>query len=406
MSSSDLSVTVAALSWIGLAAVASLWIPVSESPPQDAPSAFAVDPKQGTIRIPGPAARRIGLETLEVRPVDEPAVSRFTARTGFNLERTTHVKAQFPGRIMDIGPALGSKVAGPGALTPATLLCVVESVDLGNAKNAYQRARVQLELDEETLDRTRQMVAEKVLGPKFLLDAEAAVRKDLADLEAARQNLYVFGVKEGDLDRVFKETRTERMAYEITAPLSGSIAEKNVTRGEYADNSVNLFTIADTSTMWVWGWVYEKDWGKVKAGQKMKVKLAAYPDRLFDSVVEFVSPEIDVATRSIMVRGSVDNSQGQILADMYGTLLVTVDEGKDSLLVPSDAVVRDLKADQVYVFIRRDAGTAREGLFERVPVDVKAVDAGRFRVTKGLRPGEWVVTRGALNLFEEMGGRP
>jgi RND family efflux transporter MFP subunit len=406
MKSKDLAITVAALSWLLIAAVASLWIPVSEPPPAEPSSAFIVDSKQGTIRIPEAATRRIGLEAGEIRPVDEPVVARFTARTGFNLERTTHVKAQFPGKIVDIGPALGSRVLGPGGLQPPTVLCVVESVDLGNAKNTYQRARVQLELDEEALERTRQMVAEKVMGPKFLLDAEAAVRKDLADLEAARQNLFVFGVREGDLDRVFKETRTEKMAYEISAPLSGTIAEKNVTRGEFADNSVNLFTIADTSMMWIWGWVYEKDWGKVKVGQKMKVVLAAYPDRPLESVVDFVSPEIDGATRSIMIRGTVDNTEGHILADMYGTLLVTVDDGQGSLIVPSNSVVRDLKADRTYLFVRRDAALRGTGLYERVPVEVKPVDAGRFRVTKGLRPGERVVTRGALNLFEEMGGQP
>jgi cobalt-zinc-cadmium efflux system membrane fusion protein len=393
------------LSLLILLAVGTLWIPVAEAPKPDAPSAFTVDQKQGTIRVSETAARRIGLESIEIAAKDEPVLARFTARMGFNLEHMTHVKAQFPGKLVDIGPALGSRVKGPDSGSPPTLLCVVESVDLANAKNAYQKARVQAKLDEEALERTKQMISEKVLGPKFLLDAEAALKKDKADVEAARQNLYVFGLKEADLDKVFVQTRAQRMAYDIVAPISGTIAEKNVTRGEFADNTVNLFTIADTSTLWVWGAVYEKDWGKVKVGHKMKISLAAYPEAPLDSVVDFVSPEIDVATRSIMIRGKIDNSDGKILADMFGTLLVTVEEGKGSFIVPSRAVVRDLKTEKSYLFIRQGPETAGAATYERIPVEVKSVDEDHFRVTKGLSSGKRVVTRGALNLFDEMEGQ-
>ncbi|HLY11298.1 MAG TPA: efflux RND transporter periplasmic adaptor subunit [Planctomycetota bacterium] len=402
MSARDLVVTAAVLSCFCVLAVASLWIPVGEHPEADAPSAFQVDRTEKTIRVPEASARRIGLETETIMAEDEPVIARFTARTGFNLEHLAHVKAQFPGKIVDIGPELGSRVRGGETGVAPTLLCVVESVDLGNAKNAYQKARVQDELDEEALERTKQMISERVLGPKFLLDAEAAVKKDRADVEAARQNLFVFGVKDADLDKVFSESRAQRMAYEIRAPISGIIAEKNVTRGEYADNTVNLFTIADTSTLWVWGAVYEKDWGTVKVGQTMKIRLAAYPDQPIDSVVEFVSPEIDVATRSIMIRGRMDNSGGKILSDMYGTLLVTVDQGKDSILVPSTAVVRDLKREKAYLFVRKSQKTDGSATYERIPVQAVSVDAHRLRVTSGLSPGRSVVTRGALNLFEEM----
>ncbi|HVR83454.1 MAG TPA: hypothetical protein VMU54_04030, partial [Planctomycetota bacterium] len=192
MSSRDFVVSVLVLSCFGLLAVGALFIPVAEAPKSDAPSAFTVDRKQGTIRVSETASRRIGLESIEIAAKDEPVLARFTARMGFNLEHMTHVKAQFPGKLVDIGPALGSRVKGPDSGSPPTVLCVVESVDLANAKNTYQKAKVQAKLDEEALERTKQMISEKVLGPKFLLDAEAALKKDKADLEAARQNLYVF----------------------------------------------------------------------------------------------------------------------------------------------------------------------------------------------------------------------
>ncbi|HLY73325.1 MAG TPA: hypothetical protein VKU80_04335, partial [Planctomycetota bacterium] len=153
--------------------------------------------KESSIEIPEAAAKHIGLETLTIVPKDEPVTLRLTGRTGLNMEHVAHVKAQFPGKIVDLGPQLGTQVQGPdpsGEAKP-TALCVIESVDLANAKSNYLKAKVQLTLDEDTLRRTAELVSTKVLADKFLLDAQAAVTKDQADLRAARQNLLVFGLK-------------------------------------------------------------------------------------------------------------------------------------------------------------------------------------------------------------------
>jgi cobalt-zinc-cadmium efflux system membrane fusion protein len=358
--------------------------------------------KDQTIEVSAESAKRMQLEVLEVKPQDVPVLLRLTGRTGLDLERVAHVKAQYPGKIVAIGPQLGTEVRGPGspAGQKATFLCTVESVDLGNAKNAYQKAVVQLKLDEDSLVRTKELVDRKVLAEKFLLDAQVAVTKDQADVEAARQNLFVFGINKGDLDGIVKQIAQERMAYDIYSPASGIITEKNVTRGEFADNTVNLFTIADTTTLWVWGDVYERDWPRVQVGQKMKIVLAAYPDLPLESSIDLISPQLDAATRSIRVRGRIPNADRRLLADMYGTLRVTIDEGKGSILVPTDAVVQ--KLENAYVFVRKSSGQDGSALFEKREVQVMTGDESRTRVTRGLSAGETVVTRGVLNLFDEM----
>ena len=64
--------------------------------------------------------------------------------------------------------------------------------------------------------------------------------------------------------------------------------------------------------------------------------------------------------------------------------------------------MRDLKTEKAYVFVRRDRTLGVATTYERTQVEVKAVDVDHFRVLQGLSPGEAVVTRGALNLFDEM----
>jgi len=375
--------------------------PASLPPSADQDGPYKV--KETSIEIPEAAAKRIGLETITIVPKDEPVTLRLTGRTGLNMEHVAHVKAQFPGKIVDLGPQLGTQVQGPdpSGETRPTALCVIESVDMANAKSNYLKAKVQLTLDEDTLRRTAELVSTKVLAEKFLLDAQSAVIKDQADLRAARQNLLVFGLKNDEVEQVDKQEGRERMVYTILSPCSGTIAEKNVTRGELADPTVNLFTIADTSTLWVWGDVYERDWEKVRVGQKVKIRIAAFPSLPVECAVEFISPQLDVATRSIRIRGTIDNRDRRLLADMYGSLLVTIDEGRNSIIIPAEAVVRKLQTS--YAFVRtRPPGAGSAGTFEKREVSVDTVDQDRLRVTKGLAAGDIIVSRGTLGLYQEM----
>jgi len=391
----------AAVSVIGVVSLA-LARP-SAPPPPAAEQEGPYKVKDASVEITEAAAKRMGLETVTLMHRDEPVTLRLTGRTGLNMEHVAHVKAQFPGKIVDVGPHLGTQVLGPdpSGETKPTALCTIESVDLANAKSSYLKAKVQLTLDEDTLRRTAELVSTKVLADKFLLDAQAAVTKDQADLSAARQNLLVFGLKNEEIEQVDKQEGRERMVYTILSPCSGTIAEKNVTRGELADPTVNLFTIADTSTLWVWGDVYERDWQKVRVGQKVNVRIAAFPSLPVECTIDFISPQLDVTTRSIRVRGTIDNRERRLLADMYGTLIVTVDEGKDSIIVPAEAVVRKLQT--TYAFVRtRPPSEGKAGTFERREITVETVDQDLLRVTKGLSAGGVIAVRGTLGLYQEM----
>jgi multidrug efflux pump subunit AcrA (membrane-fusion protein) len=387
---------------LSIAGVAML-VGSQSGPPEPKSRDFTITGQE--IEISPAAAHRIKLAVVELKLAPEPVVLHITGKTALNLERVVHIKPQFPGKLMTIGPALGSEVKGPEgpAGSRGTFLCTVESVDLGNAKNAYQKASTQLGLDVDTMNKIQELVDAKVLADRFLKEAKAAVTKDQADVEVARQNLFVFGVREEELQRIPGQERWERMAYDLSSPISGLIVEKNVTRGEYADSTVNLFTIANTSTLWVWGDVYEKDWEKVKAGQKIKVQIAAYPDRSYEAKLDMISPALDPVTRGIRVRGTLENPDGKILADMYCNLLVTVGEGVNSLVAPAEAVVRGLQADEAYVFVRKSP--AQEGggaTFERRSVRVEEIDPTRVRILEGAKAGAVVVTKGAPTLYDEM----
>ncbi|HVR84126.1 MAG TPA: efflux RND transporter periplasmic adaptor subunit [Planctomycetota bacterium] len=357
------------------------------------------------IEVSPEAAKRLKLETLELKPSTQVMTLHLTGKTSYDWDHVAHVKAQFPGKIMTIGPALGTKVNGPAGdpTGRGTFLCTIESVDLGNAKNAYQKALVQEALDRDSAKRIKELVDQNVLADRFLKEAEAAVRLDEASTEFARQNLFVFGLEESDLKKIPAEERWGRMAYDIESPISGVIAEKNVTRGEYADSTVNLFTIADTRSTWVWGDVYEMDWGKVKVGQKLRVSIAAFPGQTFETTLDMISPALDPVTRGIRIRGTIDNHEGKILKDMYADLTVDIGEDKGALAAPSESIVRGLQAGEAYVFVRKpDQAGGLGDMYERRQVRFEELEGGKVRFLEGVRAGEALVTVGAGTLFDEI----
>jgi membrane fusion protein, copper/silver efflux system len=261
-----------------------------------------------------------------------------------------------------------------------------------------------------------------------VIDAESAVIKDQAALEAAYQQLLIFGLKQNEIDDIEQQIGKQRMDYVITAPRSGVIAEKDVSGGEIATPGNNLFVIADTKTLWVVGDVYEQDVSRIKLGEPMEVFFTSEPNRPRHCTIDWISPVLDPNTHAVHIQGVLDNSDGHVLSDMYCTIVVTISQGKDSLIVPADAVIRD--GDDEYVFVQ----TGQSGMdaqYRLTPVKTDSVDVGFgtsiasaaigsaarsagseggnagqsavvLRIVKGLNPGDMIITSGALGLYNEM----
>lgn len=372
--------------------------PLQSQTPAEPESPFRIEGQR--ITVPRELVSAAGLRWRRVEPVDAARTLRLTGRTGLNLDTVAHVHTQFPGRLVSLGRALGDEVRAASGSEPGTLLCQIESVDLAQAKSDYLKARVQLSVEEDTLSRTTTLLQSGVVSDKAQFDAENAVRRSVADLDAARQKLMVFGLTEADLGGVEKQVGRERTLYDVRAPRSGVIVEKNVTSGELADTSVNLFTIADTGTLWVWGDVYERDWRSVRVGQGMDVEVAGRTGEAVRCTIDWISPVIDGSSRSVRVRGMIPNPDRRLLADMFATLTVTLDPGAGSLVVPKTALVR--RADKACAFVVVSE-TGSELVFERRPVETEHLDAGADRLVRGLSAGESVLVEGALRLDEEMG---
>jgi len=181
----------------------------------------------------------------------------------------------------------------------------------------------------------------------------------------------------------------------IVSPIGGVAIDRKVTEGQFVQSdSTPMVTVADLSTVWVLGDVFERDLHLVSVGQPVHIATTAYPGETFAGRVNYISDSIDPATRAAKVRVSVANPHTRLKPEMYATVSVDVASRERAVVVPADAVFTE--ESQMFVFVEKSAGT-----FVRRPVVVAEGEGNDRRVVSGLKAGERVVTDGALLLRQE-----
>lgn len=199
---------------------------------------------------------------------------------------------------------------------------------------------------------------------------------------AARRRLLYWDISAEQIDRL---ERTGEVTKNLTlvAPFDGVVMEKMVVAGQGVMPGMKLYRLANLSTIWVEGDVFEQDLALIRVGATVRVELTAYPGRTFSGRVSFVWPMVEAESRTGRVRVVLANPRGVIKPGMYATLLFDARLGQDLLSLPAEAVVQTGERNLVFVV---GAG----GMLEPREVTLGGRADGRLQILKGVAPGERV----------------
>lgn len=328
---------------------------------------------------------------IEVAPLTEHDVDDTILTSGtITLDdlRAGHVFSPVTGRVVNIVAGLGQHVK------KGDPLAVIESPDVGSAVSDVRKAEADLIAAEHDLRRKKELYAQKA-GPAA--DVEAAndtYRKATAELERAREKEQLLQL--GNVDYV-----TQR--FTLTAPVDGEILLRNINpgvevQGMYSGGAnVELFTIGEVDKLWVMGDLYEMDMRRVHKGSPASVTVVAYPDKVFNGVVDWVSGSLDPNSRTAKVRCTFDNPDKLLRPMMYATVRISVEQQK-ALAIPRDALLR--LGDDKVVFVQTGEGDGHLN-FKSATVDVDEGESSPWLVVnKGLQAGAKIVVRGGILLAQ------
>lgn len=179
----------------------------------------------------------------------------------------------------------------------------------------------------------------------------------------------------------------------LTAPISGMISKVNISQGQPISPDDELIEIIDMSIVEASAQVPQYLAGKLQVGAKAHIRVNALPERVFEAKLAHVAVEADENTGTIEAAFHVANPDKLLRPGMKAEFSVVVSQREDVMSIPRSAVQGD--AAERFVYIK---DYELKHAFVKVPVVLGSQNDRFVEVTKGLLPGDEVVTRGAYAL--------
>jgi Cu(I)/Ag(I) efflux system membrane fusion protein len=211
--------------------------------------------------------------------------------------------------------------------------------------------------------------------------------------EGALQRMRLAGMTEESI-RLVESTGAVHARTTVTAPASGVVTELGAREGMTIMSGATLFRINGLSTVWINAEVPENIAAQVRPGNPVEARAPALPGTTFKGRVNAVLPEVNVATRTRKVRIEVVNSGGQLVPGMFTTVNFAPAAKKETLLVPTEAVIQTGKRSVVVV-------AQENGRFGPVDVELGVETGGQTEIRKGLQAGQKVVVSGQFLIDSE-----
>ena len=300
-----------------------------------------------------------------------------------------HIRPLARGRLQDVLVKVGDRaVAGQ-------VLAQLDSIEAGEILTQYnsaqaelQRLKIQLAAQQRQVERNRRL-AEIGAAPQKEYELSLAEQQGLQEGIRARESAI-----SGLTARLLRFGITDPSAgaapmTALRAPFAGAIIRVAAAPGDVVESGAALFSLADLSTVYVQAQVYEKDLGQVRVGQTASIGIDSYPGERFTGRVASISDLIDPQTRTAAVRCQVANPGTRLKLEMLATVQFPTSMQRLAISVPADAI-QDIQGKPV-VFVRTSPSQ-----FSVRQVETGLSGDGRTEVTRGLKEGEPVVSKGAF----------
>lgn len=351
-----------------------------EAPPPPSEPATPIV-QGGQLRFPPGHPQLALLATTAAAPPGR-LIIELPARLVWNEERTQRIAPSFAGRVLKIEADVGQVVK------PGSVLARLASPDFGAAQADAAKARADADFTKKALARQREMHELGIVARKDLEQAESDTQRTAAELSRAQSRVAVYG-SGASVD--------QQLALRST--LAGVVVERNLNPGQEVRPDQTgpgvpaLFVISDPTSLWVQIDARESEAGTLRPGAVFTIVVPTLGDRVFEGRVTAVADFIDAATRTVKIRGVVDNRDRALRAEMLATARFERTLGA-GVLIPAQAVA--LRGTRHRVFVQ-----VSPGVFEPREVKLSYQGPTQAVVSSGLEVGERVVSDNLLLLARQ-----
>jgi cobalt-zinc-cadmium efflux system membrane fusion protein len=361
------------------------------------------------------AAERAGIKVLTVARAPMVEFATANGEIAYDQTRTARLSSRAPGAVFRAFKSVGDPVAQD------EVIALVAAAEVGKAKSEFLLALAQFRAKTRTHAR---LAASASIPDSALREAETALSEAKIRLITAQQSLVNLGlpVQLDDFEKVADDKLAERVRFlglpvkladsldpntttgnllTVTAPFKGIVVNRDFVAGEVVDTAKILFTVADVDDVWLMLDLRAEDVKRIRRGQKVHFRPDSGNEEAIGSI-DWISTEADHKTRTVKARAILDNTQGHLRANTFGTAKVILREEPKAIVVPNDAV--HWEGDCYVVFVR-DKNYLKPGapkVFHTRTVLPGAKDGEQTEIIAGVLPGEIVASSGSAVLRAEL----
>jgi membrane fusion protein, multidrug efflux system len=301
-----------------------------------------------------PAMPPMPVETAEVRVADSAEL--ISAVGSLRSDESVVIAAEIAGRVTKIGFSEGEQVKSNKVLI---------KLDSNVLQAELDQTIANRDLSQSTYERAENLLKDNAVSKQERDEAYAKYKLDEARVRLASAQLA-------------KTT--------IIAPFSGTLGLRQVSLGDYIQPGQTLVNLEAIKQLKVEFSIPEKNIATVKVGQKINLTSDAYPGRTFTSSIYAINPMVDPVSRSLIVRGRLNNSSRELLPGQFVKIQLQVANRTDALFIPEQALIPQPNTKLVFTVV--------DGIAQMVPVETGTRIKGWVEITNGLNIGDIVVTGG------------
>ena len=320
----------------------------------------AGDAKQKPARQEGNKTQARGLPVKAQEVIVGRVVDTVSAVGTLLAEESVIIRPEIDGRIMDLHFEEGQAVRSGGKLV---------TIDSSQYSAQLNAVKADLRTEQQRFERLQELFEKKFISKEALDTQQGAVEKLAAKVEEANS--------------ILKKTV-------INAPFSGVVGLREISPGAYLRAGSDIVKLENISSIKVDFRVPEVYLSKLTGKPVVSLKLDAYPNNVFKGKVYAIQPGIDESTRTVLMRARISNKQQKLKPGMFARVSLTLDVRTDAISIPEEALWPQGTKNYVYKIV--------DGMVNLTEVQVGKRKPGSVEISRGLEPGDFVVTEGQIKL--------
>ncbi len=323
--------------------------------------------------------QRIRLDTVAMKQVEN--VIHLNGRIAADENQLASVYAIMSGQVISVDAELGDHVR------KGQTLAKIRSGEVAKMERKLIEARSDREVAEKNFATKEELFSSQLLSERKLVEARYDLEKANAQLQRMNEVFSIYTIEAGS-------------RYVLRSPIDGYVIGKSITRDITLpdDHPDPVFTIAELNEVWVLADVYESDIARVKEGMDAEVTTLSYPDKVFRGKVDRIFNILDPRTRTMRIRITLPNEGILLKPEMVAHVKLSFKKEEVLPAIPASSIISDNSRQYAMVFKDRYNVITRE-------VKVAQTTGSTSWISEGLEPGEVIVSKNQLYLYDALNDR-